>query len=103
MATTLHQRFPHRDAAAARSAQAPGPTRRRRRVRCLSGPSHGARWVLDAGATEHVVAVPDGQDGGPREAVYHIQRRRRGRGPAYEVLVFVGYRAAGAERPPAAR
>jgi hypothetical protein len=94
MAMPTNERPPHRGGAADRRDQADRVLRGQRRVRCLSGPADGTRWALDAGATEHVVALQRAPNGEAREAVYRVQRRRRGRGPAYVVLVFAGYRIA---------
>jgi hypothetical protein len=71
------------------------PSHGRRRLRCVGGPSDGARVELDAGAVEHVVTLPRTPRAAAREAVYRVARRRRGRGPGFEVLVFAEHRASG--------
>jgi hypothetical protein len=61
-----------------------------RALRCVGGPLAGERHEVPAGATG--VALPLARttpDGTPVVAVYRVQRRRRGRGVGFEVLVHV--------------
>lgn len=71
---------------------APAP----RRLKCYLGPAAGARLALATGDTELLVPLPVEPGAPPRVAVYRVQRRRRARGAAFEVLVYVGHRRADA-------
>ena len=63
-----------------------------RRLKCYLGPLAGARLALAAGALERLVPLPSEPGVPPRVAVYRVQRRRRARGAAFEVLVYAGNR-----------
>lgn len=66
-----------------------------RRLKCLAGPADGLRYALAPGATEVALPAPPSAAGTERVAVYRVARRRRGRGAAFDVLVFAGTRPVG--------
>ena len=66
---------------------ASGPSAHRR-LKCRFGPADGLQFVIGPGVTEVVVPAPPAGDGSARVALYRVARRRRGRGVAFDVLVF---------------
>jgi hypothetical protein len=63
-----------------------------RRLKCVLGPIDGERCLVPMGAIEITVPLPP-SGAAPRVAVYRVERRRRGRGVAFEVLVYAGNRS----------
>jgi hypothetical protein len=64
-----------------------GGVERRRPLKCVGGPLDGARRHVAPGAEEHAEVVGTG-----RVALYRGEWRRRGRGPRFAVLAYVGVR-----------
>jgi hypothetical protein len=81
-----------------RHAGAPSGPKRVRRLKCLAGPAAGEKCALDPDATEVVLPLAPGVV--DRVAVYRVERRRRARGAAFEVLVFAGNRSVDPAPPP---
>ncbi len=63
-----------------------------RRLKCRLGPLDGTRCMLAPNATELLVPLPPAAGVAARLLVYRVERRRRARGIAFEVLVFAGHR-----------
>jgi hypothetical protein len=62
---------------------------RARTLKCRGGPLDRARLPVPQGATEVTAPVPGPSTGAPLVAVYRVERRRRARGAAFDVLVHV--------------
>ena len=80
---------------------APGASAHRR-LKCRFGPADGLQFVIGPDVTEVAVPAPAAGDGSARVAVYRVTRRRRGRGVAFDVLVFAGTQPAAPTEAPVA-